>query len=171
MYSLPRCVLLIIWSVSIFYFTHFWINGLLSKQSSLQMVWERLHSTITLLVGYIFFFPKVYKYNIVTDIIHNTFPLGQTGVCICVLNHVKKKKKLLFHIKNNEQGWESPSISKLLWKRCSVPPPLCQWNFRKNEHHGMCLAPQKIGLFCCLPSGVCTLFGICLRGFDLQYWN
>lgn len=91
MYSLPRCVLLIIWSVSIFYFTHFWINGLLSKQSSLQMVWERLHSTITLLVGYIFFFPKVYKYNIVTDIIHNTFPLGQTGVYICVLNHVKKE--------------------------------------------------------------------------------
>lgn len=41
----------------------------------------------------IFFFPKVYKYNIVTDIIHNTFPLGQTGVYICVLNHVKKKKK------------------------------------------------------------------------------
>lgn len=92
MYSLPRRVMLIIWSVSIFYFTHFWINGLLSKQSSLQMVWERLHSTITLLVGYKnIFFPKVSKYMIVVDVIHDTFPLGQTGVYVCVRDHVKKE--------------------------------------------------------------------------------
>lgn len=153
MYSLPRRVMLIIWSVSIFYFTHFWINGLLSKQSSLQMVWERLHSTITLLVGYKnFFFPKVSKYMIVVDMIHDTFPLGQTGVYVCVRDHVRKE----CFFRTSKIASKAENIITLgNGSRRGVVPPASVSGISGKMNT---LAPQRIGPFRSVSHRVCVRY-------------
>lgn len=58
-----------------------------------------------------------------TDTIHNTLPLGQTGVYVSVGDHIQKKKRVIsLHVRNNEQGGESPDLRELLHQRRLVPP-------------------------------------------------
>lgn len=163
-YSLPSCLLLLIRSVSMFYFTHLWINGLLSKQSSLQVVWGRQHSTIMVLVSYKnTFSSEVCNHRIVTDVSFR--PNWRIHFCL----RSCQKRALSLHIRNSEQGGNV--CRQLLQRRCSVPPGSVRGISGRMKPWNVLGTSGNWTFSLCPPSGLCALLGVCWRGFDLQYCN